>query len=250
MSVPLLHQFRFSHFNEKARWALDYKGVAHRRRSYLPGTHFVPVLLASRQKQVPVLRDGSTAIAGSAAIADYLERTHPQPPLYPATAELRQRALQVQERFDTLGAPLRAAFFHSMLDDPPYLARLFTAHAGPLVHRLYRAAFPAIAVAMRRDMQLNDEVAADGLARTADGLDFVAAHTGPDGYLVGDRFSIADLAAAAILAPTVLPTEFPYPCPTPHNRQLDEWLARWSTHPGAAWVREMYRRHRGTSAEV
>ena len=30
---PVLWQFRFSHFNEKARWALDWKGIAHVRRS-------------------------------------------------------------------------------------------------------------------------------------------------------------------------------------------------------------------------
>jgi hypothetical protein len=31
VTEPILVQFRFSHFNEKARWALDYKGVPHRR---------------------------------------------------------------------------------------------------------------------------------------------------------------------------------------------------------------------------
>ncbi|MCA9686256.1 MAG: glutathione S-transferase N-terminal domain-containing protein, partial [Myxococcales bacterium] len=42
MSLELV-QFAFSHYNEKARWALDYKGLAHRRRSLLPGPH-VPVV--------------------------------------------------------------------------------------------------------------------------------------------------------------------------------------------------------------
>ena len=34
-TVTLL-QFPYSPYNEKARWALDYKRVAHRRRSFLP----------------------------------------------------------------------------------------------------------------------------------------------------------------------------------------------------------------------
>ena len=34
-----LHQFRYSHFNEKVRWALDFKGIAHERVSELPGPH-------------------------------------------------------------------------------------------------------------------------------------------------------------------------------------------------------------------
>ena len=32
MDTPLLWHIPLSHFNEKARWALDYKGTAHRRQ--------------------------------------------------------------------------------------------------------------------------------------------------------------------------------------------------------------------------
>jgi glutathione S-transferase len=67
---------------------------------------------------------------------------------------------------------------------------------------------------------------------------------------VGNHFSIADLAAAALLSPAVIPPEFPYPPPQPYGAALQSWLARWADHPGAAWVREMSRRHRGHSAEV
>jgi glutathione S-transferase len=38
-----LHQFPSSHFNEKARWALDYKGLEHSRLNYLPGPHMRPI---------------------------------------------------------------------------------------------------------------------------------------------------------------------------------------------------------------
>src|SRR6185503_21320125 len=44
MAVPVLWQFRFSHFNEKARWALDWKRVPHTRSSLLPGWHFPQIL--------------------------------------------------------------------------------------------------------------------------------------------------------------------------------------------------------------
>ncbi len=39
-----LHQFQFSHYNEKARWALDFKGLKYEKRSLLPGFH-MPVIL-------------------------------------------------------------------------------------------------------------------------------------------------------------------------------------------------------------
>jgi glutathione S-transferase len=32
MDTPVLWHIPFSHYSEKVRWALDYKGIAHRRR--------------------------------------------------------------------------------------------------------------------------------------------------------------------------------------------------------------------------
>ncbi|MBW2292390.1 MAG: glutathione S-transferase N-terminal domain-containing protein, partial [Deltaproteobacteria bacterium] len=34
-----LYEFSLSHYNEKARWALDYKGIPYRSRPVLPGFH-------------------------------------------------------------------------------------------------------------------------------------------------------------------------------------------------------------------
>jgi glutathione S-transferase len=251
MSTPTLHQFRFSHYNEKARWALDHKRVPHRRRSYLPGMHILPMLRRSGQKQVPVWCTAGETIAGSTAIIEHLEERYPDPPLLPADPAERARALEVQRWFDDeIGAPLRAAAFHEWLGDSPYMVALFTGHAGPVARGVYRAAFPMIRVAMRSDMKLTPERAAHGLARAAEAFAFVAEHSGPSGFLVGDRFTVADLAAAAILSPAVLPAEFPYPPPQPHSPTFRRFLDRWVDHPGAAWVREMYRRHRGVSAEI
>jgi len=37
-----LYQFQFSHYCEKARWALDYKGISYKPRNLLPGLHVKP----------------------------------------------------------------------------------------------------------------------------------------------------------------------------------------------------------------
>ena len=34
-----LYDFRFSHYSEKARWALDFKGIPYTSRHLLPGFH-------------------------------------------------------------------------------------------------------------------------------------------------------------------------------------------------------------------
>src|SRR5439155_518505 len=151
---PVLWQFRFSHFNEKARWALDWKGIAHVRRSLLPGFHIPRVLWMTGQKSLPVLVLGGETIHDSTRIIERLERLRPEPALYPS------------------------------------------------------------------------------------------------GYLVGDRFSVADLTAAALLAPAVFPPEFPYAPPGPLPAPVARWCDSLASRPACRWTAEMYRRHRGTSAEI
>src|SRR5262249_10181381 len=85
---------------------------------------------------------------------------------------------------------------------------------------------------------------------TREALDFVARHASQTGYLVGDRFSIADLTAATVLFPTCLPPEYPIAFPEPRPVGWQHWLARWQGHAGCDYVRRMYREHRGTSAAV
>jgi glutathione S-transferase len=62
----VLHMFPASHFNEKARWGLDWKGLPHARVAYLPGLHARPIRRLSGQTQTPVLVGGGRARGGAA----------------------------------------------------------------------------------------------------------------------------------------------------------------------------------------
>jgi glutathione S-transferase len=104
---------------------------------------------------------------------------------------------------------------------------------------------------MRASMGIGDAASVrDALAGTRAGLDFVAREAGPDGHLVGGAFSVADLAAAALLAPAVMPEGSPMCLPRPRPPALDAWLAEFATHPGADWVRDRYARFRPASAAI
>jgi glutathione S-transferase len=251
MSLPVLWHFRFSHFNEKARWALDWKGIPHVRRSLVPGLHIPRVLWMTGQKAVPVLvLDGET-VHDSTRIIERLERLRPDPPLYPADPAERRRALGLEEHFDEeLGPHVRRAAFHALLPQTEYACALMTMGAGPATKLFYRAFFPLLRPVMMRDMRIDDEGAALGRQKTAAALDRIEAEVGPTGYLVGDRFSVADLTAAALLAPLVLPPEFPYPPPTPYPQAAAGFVAALASRPAFRWVLDIYRRHRGRSAEV
>jgi glutathione S-transferase len=250
-TVELL-QFPYSHYNEKARWALDYKRVPHIRTSLLPGPHAVAIRRLTGQTQVPVLRIDGEVIAGSALIIDELERRHPEQPLYPADEALLRRALEIQKWFDNeVGPRVRRALFSIMLDEPGYVCRMFASQRSLPQRVLYRASFPLLKVFMKKGMGITDPASIDDAFRgTREALDFVAKEAGPDGCLVGDAFSVADLAAAALLAPTTTPDHPAMKRPEPFPDSIAQWLARWADHPGARWVLEQYRRHRPPSAEI
>jgi glutathione S-transferase len=249
--VPVLWQFRQSHYNEKARWALDWKGVRHIRRSLLPGLHVARALWMTRQKSVPVLVLDGRAIADSTRIIAAVEALRPDPPLYPAPPAERRRALELEEFFDEeLGPHLRRSLFHDILPHTDYASALVTTGFPPLVRTAYRAAFPAFRVAFRMDMRISDEGAALGRAKVITALDRIEAEVQPSGYLVGEQFSVADLTAAALLSPLISPPEYPYPLPGPWPEPLASFRASLAGHRAYAWASEMYRRHRGTSAEI
>ncbi len=243
-----LFHFPLSHFNEKARWALDRKQVPHVRHALLPGPHRLKMNRLSGQGQVPVLRCCGRVVAGSAAIIDHLEKEHPGPSLYPASPVERERALELQRWLDAeVGPAVRRARFAEMMADPGYFASHFTFDRGVLTRAAYRAFFPAVQLLMRRDLDLSRAAVERALETTERALDFVAAGGGDSDYLVGDVFTVADLAAASLLFPCVEPPGT-VESPKPRAPVLEHWLARWVDHPGAEWVRMIYRRHRGPSS--
>jgi len=76
---PTLWQIDISHYSEKARWALEYKGVDHGRRSALPGSHIPIALFLTRgaQPTMPVLRIDGENVGDSTAIIATLEARFP-----------------------------------------------------------------------------------------------------------------------------------------------------------------------------
>ena len=72
--APVLWHIKVSNFNEKARWALDYKGIRHIRRDPLPGAHMLVALaLTRRVATFPVLQIDGRAIGDTTRIIATLE---------------------------------------------------------------------------------------------------------------------------------------------------------------------------------
>src|SRR5215831_6749585 len=98
--LPILWQFKASHFNEKVRWALDWKRIRHERRSLLPPFHLPVTLWLTGHRSVPILQLDGATVADSTHIIAALERHTPDPPLYPADPGERVHALELEDFFD------------------------------------------------------------------------------------------------------------------------------------------------------
>jgi glutathione S-transferase len=248
---PRLLHFRVSHYNEKVRWALDHKHWPHVRQALIPGFHVPRVRWLSGQNKLPVLEVQGRALVGSNHILAELERLCPDPPLYPEDRADRERALAIEAYFDEQVAPdLRRLFWAAYIDDRAACARMATDGFSIGVRRTWRALFPLMRQPFCRNMGIDRERLTAAQQRLPSYFERLESEIGPSGYLVGNRFSIADLAAAAVMTAIIRPPQFSYPLPEPWPRKLVELRESVADRAGFRWVLNIYAQHRGASSEI
>jgi glutathione S-transferase len=82
MEMPLLWHIPLSHYNEKVRWALDHKRIAHHRQVLGPNYLF-GAWRATGHGTLPILWLDGRAIGDSTRIIAALEARYPEPALIP-----------------------------------------------------------------------------------------------------------------------------------------------------------------------
>jgi glutathione S-transferase len=247
---PLLWHIPVSHYSEKVRWALDYKQVPHVRRGLaLPGAHIPAAMWLTRNPSnitFPVLELDGDRIGDSSEIIAALEERFPEPPLYPADPEQRTRALALEDFFDEeLGPHIRLLAFHELGEDPERFEAVIRRTGPPQVARMGTAAVSyARAFTGARFGVRSEDAARRAREKVLAALDRLEAELEGDEYLLGDTFTVADLTAAALFYPLVLPVGGPVPTDEPPPRGLEEFRAPLQARPGYRWVQAIYERHR------
>lgn len=236
----------FSHYCEKARWALDYAKVPYRELGHAPGLHRVAVKRAGGHLQVPVLVTSTAVIADSAKILLHLDDGRGL--LYPAAPGMRTEVQALAQHFDeVLGPELRRCFYFHVLADRRFSTALMTDRVPGFERVLLPLLFPVLRPVMRREMNINAQTAERSKLDVLRVFDTVAKRLS-DGrkYLVGDTFTAADLTFAALSAPAFTPDEHPVPLPPRHTMPagLRSLLDELNASPVASFVRRMYRDHR------
>ena len=177
---------------------------------------------ASPFKKMPALVDGDYQLSDSSAIIHYLEAKYPEPELIPADPRERGRVIWFDEFADTLLFACGAKIFFNKVVAPRFLGR-------------------------EGDLDIAEAAERDELPPLLDYLEGVIPESG---YLVGDAFTVADLTAAAMFAALLELPEIQYPVRVALPNYHREYRDSLAEHPAARWIAEIYRRHRGRSAEI
>jgi glutathione S-transferase len=251
MDTPLLWHIPFSHFNEKVRWALDYKRIAHRRK-VLGADYLIRAWRATGRGTLPILFLDGRAIGDSTHIIAALEDRQPEPALYPGDAAARRHALALEDDLDEqLGPALRAAVVTPLFRHDPDLAlQVLTTGMPEGAYRSLRPIVRIFPAFYRFRHKISDAKIEADRATVDAALDRIERERQGRAYLVGDAFTVADLTAAALLSPLLQPPEIQYPLRVELPPYLQDYRATLLRHPAMQWAADIYRLHRGSSAEA
>lgn len=250
-----LYKLHWSHYVEKVRWALDYKRLDWRGIDIVAFTKREMKRFACEQT-VPLIHDTATgvAISDSSPIIRYLDETYPERPLLPADPAERALAWRWMVTLDsTLGLHARRlGYTQVIMECPRILSKLFMPQVcGGLFTRpvLRTLAAPVLgtmlAVRFRFHRNRHDRI----YEQLEEQLVPIASRLQREGFLVGGRFSAADLTLACLLRPLRIVPHFAH---HPRLQSLFAWQERLFREHGRdvafpyETLLEEHRKQRGT----
>ena len=242
-----LYQFQFSHFCEKARWALDYKGLSYRIENLLPGLHLRTIRDLAPLSTVPVIRDGETVVQDSTEIIDHLDRHYPQalltPESLPQAEAARDRELDLAAR---IGIPLRLWLFRYLLDDRETALRIMLDEVKAKERMLFERMFPKMREHMLLTMNINETSANRAKETFSAALKELDEQVTKAPFLIADRFSRVDLTACSLLSPFCTPRLDDTQAAELLPRAVSDLRGAHRERPYFNWVLETYRKYRAT----
>lgn len=232
----------YSHYCERARWALDYAEIDYQEEGHAPFLHAYYNHKVGAQRMVPALITPQGIINGSDQILNFV---HPFKSLY--RPELKQSTQSWEQRFDRgFGIKSRVwAYIH--LQHAPELLHAVLEQGSPQEYKLIK---PLVPYALQRIIQFYKayphrlRAVLRDLNALLDQCDFVLKDGRP--FFMGETFSAADITLCALAGILVFPPEygFAYPrlekFPEPMQSQIQAWRSR----PVGQYILRTYANHR------
>jgi glutathione S-transferase len=205
----------FSHYCEKARWALDRSGAEYTEESHAPIAHFLAVFRAGGRRTVPVLITDDGVFGDSTDILKYIDPFVPEDArLYPDEPNARREVLELEDLFDRNLGPLTRRWAYAwLLDEDRVIKPMFEKAMTPGERRLSSMLIPLTKVGLRKNMKLSPSVRESAFEKIRALYDEVDKKWSSGKFLCGDKFSAADLTLASLSIPVLLPEENPWPPP-------------------------------------
>jgi glutathione S-transferase len=215
------------------------------RKNLLPGPHTRVARKLAPISSLPILVDSGTVVQDSTSIITFLDTKYPDRPLTPRDAQEAKEALAWEEYLDDeIGVQVRRWFYYHALPDRDCALRFLLEGAPWYGRPLFALIYPKVRAAMTALMDIHAESARQSEERLVAALDKLDDVVKDRRFLVGDRFSRADLTACALLrrhcAAGKASAEIAAAVPAAVFALRDAHKAR----PFVSWVRETYRSHR------
>ncbi|HPH68633.1 MAG TPA: glutathione S-transferase family protein [Kofleriaceae bacterium] len=233
----------FSHYCEKARWALDRVGVTYIEHGHLPIFSRLATKRMGAGNTVPAVVADGKIVADSTAIVAWADARRPGA-LLPTDANERAAALALEDTFDEqLGPATRRWAYYYLLPNKAVM-RNVTANGVPTWQaRTFRMFRPLAAGAIKRGLKIDTA----GAERSRQKIETVFAQVNAllaDGrrFLVGTSFSVADLAFASLAAPILVPPQqkFGMAGPQIYAGEARAAVEAWRATPAGQFALRMF----------
>jgi len=209
---------------------MDYKGLDYKLKNLLPGLHLRTTKKMAAKSYVPILIDQGEQVQNSHIILNYLDENYPENSLSPKDPELLAKAMEWEKYCDVeLGVHVRRFGYHYLLDEPKTVIPFFTKDGpwwGPL---FFKISFSKLEPIMRKIMAIDEAGANESEVRIQQAIDTLYAEYEQREFLVGDQFSRADLTAAALLAPLIMPQGYGLEWPEKMPEKLQNFVDKNET---------------------
>lgn len=243
-----------SHYCEKARWALERAGLPYREIRHIQFLHYVSTLLHAGSLFAPVLLAPGETVKDSTDILRFVDRhSPPELALFPADPALAARVAAWEERFDaTIGIEVRRWMYHVGFEQLGENRMIALAAQGvpSWQPRVAKALMVPARAYLRARLRVNESTVQAGIGIVREVFDEVAQELGTRRYLVGDRFTAADLTFAALASFVLMPEEYGVRLPSLEELPdaMRQTVASFRNHPAGRYALRLYREDRQRAA--